>query len=325
MIHTRPVLVTGATGFIGRYLLRELASAAVPTRILSRSGNPAESQAGHSVTVVQGDICNEAALQTALAGCSMLINLAGIAHVDSSDREALYRVNQEAPLRMFRLGQTLGVERMVQVSSTLAADVEAGRDNSAYARSKLAAEQELSAIAKNSQLELTIIRPANVYGPGMRGNLAGMIRRIRNGRMPRLPRTGASLSMIAVTDLAKVLLMAAETPAAAGKTYTLTDGVEYRLSEMEEAIYRETGRERPVWPIPRVVLYAALCVAPLLQKAGLIDAGLNRRTYRNLVSNRIYSNAAAREELEFTPSTDFYRELPQILKAMEQQGVTNPT
>ncbi len=319
------VLVTGATGFIGHTLVPVLCDSGISVNTLVRPGSEAVYENSDLLSIITGDICNDADLQKAMKGCSAVVNLAGVAHVDTGDKEALHKLNQGAPLALFRAAERQGLKRMVHISSSLAEEADAGRDNSAYARSKLTAERELKEAANNSQLELTIIRPVNVYGPGMHGNLAGMIRMIQAGRLPRLPRTTAAISLVGVEDLSRAILLALEKPQAAAKTYTVTDGRDYSLSELEAAIYAESGRKMPAWHSPRVLIYAASLVASLLRKTGLSDTGLSTRTYRNLVSNRIYSNTEICEELGFVPGTDFYRELPRILNAMEQEKASNPS
>jgi len=175
----KKVLVTGAEGFIGTELCHQLASAGFTLVKLSRSRvSPANSEtAGNEFGTegFSGDILDRELLDRALSGVQLVFHLAGIAHVDGPQQEYLQSVNVEGTANLAAAAAAAGVEKMVYFSSSLALAAEQDSpEQTAYGRSKYQAEQSLFAVARNTSLRVTVLRPVNVYGPGMKGNLAAI-------------------------------------------------------------------------------------------------------------------------------------------------------
>ncbi len=311
------VLVTGADGFIGTALCRQLTEAGYPLRTLTRSrALPAGSAVNANAFVTpdfSGDIRDRALLERALTGVRVVFHLAGVAHVDGASEQQLQAVNVEGTAAVAAAALAAGVERLVYFSSSLAVAAEQDAPTqTAYGRSKFEAEQRLLEIARNSSLKVTILRPVNVYGPGMKGNLAAMVRLIGRGRMPPLPRLDTRLSLVGLEDLCRAALLAADDRADFA-TYLVTDGLTYALNEIEASIYRALGKPAPRWRSPRVLFYLAAVAAGLLSRVGLSRTSLGVRTYRNLVTENLHSNQPICDALGFTPHQSFYTDLPELL------------
>jgi nucleoside-diphosphate-sugar epimerase len=202
----RKVLVTGADGFIGTELCRQLTKAGHPLVKLTRSrAQPAADESngnGFGTRDFSGDILDRALLDRALTGVQTVFHLAGIAHVDGPSQEHLQAINVEGTANVAEAAVAAGVERLVYFSSSLAVAAEQNApQQTAYGRSKFEAEQRLLAIARDSSLKVTILRPVNVYGPGMKGNLAALIRLIGRGMLPPLPKLDTQLSLLGLEDL----------------------------------------------------------------------------------------------------------------------------
>ena len=335
----RTILVTGANGFVGQAVCKKLSSAEFSVRALLRGEPPASwSDSGDSASksennnaanlkleIFKGDLAisdlaNTGFLEQACAGCSAVVHLAGIAHVNADP--GLIRdsnVTGTANLLQAAIGQQ--VPRFVLLSSSLAAEIDqADADTSDYAGSKKAAEQLLLNAANENKIEAVILRPVNIYGAGMRGNLARMIELIATGRLPPLPRLTNRISLVGVNDVANVIALALNQAAANGRTYELTDGEQYTIADIEQAVYAAVGRKMPGWRIPRMLLYAAAASAGLWN--GLIGSkasktgGISLRTYHNLLADNLFANDASCTELGFEPSTTLYQELPDIVRAI---------
>ena len=275
-----------------------------------------------------------------------VIHLAGVAHVGQAQAQQARAVNLDATLELLNAAIGAGVRRFVYLSSTLAAAAEQGSgDVTHYGRDKLAVEQALLAAAAEDKIEVVILRSVNIYGAGMRGNIAAMIRLMRAGRLPRLPLLNSKISLVSVTDVAEALVTAAvreldretnagpNNPAAtdneakamtrqqgrAAVRVTLTDGVDYSLNAIQDAIYAAIERHPSRLRLPGVLLFTAASAAELLGYLGLNRSGISRRTYRQLTRDNLFDNTEAQRALGFAPTTTFFEALPSIVAASEEK------
>lgn len=275
-----------------------------------------------------------------------VIHLAGVAHVGQAQAQQARAVNLDATLELLNAAISAGVRRFVYLSSTLAAAAEQGSgDITHYGRDKLAVEQALLSAATESKIEVVILRSVNIYGAGMRGNIAAMIRLMRAGRLPRLPLLNNKISLVSVTDVATALVTAASadldcdpnaesSSSATSNTavntklkrqgnaavrVTLTDGVDYSLNAIQDAIYATIERHPSRLRLPGVLLFAAASAAELLSYLGLSRSGISRRTYRQLTRDNLFDNTEARRALGFVPTTTFFETLPSIAAASREK------
>ncbi len=315
------ILITGATGFVGQALCQQLLGKGFDVQILLRDPeqfNRIPLQLGASY--VLGSLEDELSLEAACSNRDTVIHLAGLAHVGKKQGKQAMEINFHGSSKLLDAAINCGVKRFVFLSSTLADAAEKGQgDVTAYGESKLQFERLLQSAATQEKIESVILRAVNVYGKGMKGNIAAMISMIDRGRLPPLPKTNNQISLISVNDLAYWIVLAMEQSVATGQLYTLTDGQNYSISKLENAIYQALGRPIPGWRTPHMVLYGASLVAGLLFSMGLGNGSISGRTYRNLTSENLHSNEKAVAELGFKPAETFYRQLPEIIDAMHQQ------
>ena len=311
-VNSKLALVTGANGFIGRTLCRCLLEKGFRVHGLVR----AESDVApipDDVEVFRAELDDNADIRTACVGMDVIFHTAGIAHVRTPSPGQLHNINVEGTHNVLAAGAQEKVSRFILISSILAS-----RPDTPYGRSKQLAEQAVMEQAEHFQ-SVTILRPVNVYGPGMKGNIAGLIYRIRSGSLPPLPRLNNHLSLVSVEDLCHAAILAAEKPEAAGQVYTVTDGQRYSPNSLESAIYATLERVKPKWHSPRVVFYAASLAAQLLNSLGIWNNDLGLRTYRNLVDNSEDSCEKITTELGYQPSCTFEDELPSIISMLERK------
>ena len=172
--------------------------------------------------------------------------------------------------------------------------------------------------AQRGEIEVCCLRPVNVYGPGMKGNLASMIRMISKGIFPPLPELSNRLSLVGVDDLCRAALLAAESPIASGKIYPVSDGIAYSMNQLERGIRPASGQTQPRWSVPLCLLHIAAFKMELLSRLLRLDNALGLRSYRTLTSQNIVSNEKISHELGYTPSASFFEALAQILPQLEQ-------
>ena len=313
-------LITGSSGFVGRALLARLATfnqRPPLLRLLER--RPTEPP-----TVFQscaGDLGDPQSLRRACEGIDTVIHLAGIAHVGSAASAEARAINLDGSLSLLRMAIDAGVRRFVFLSSTLSSD-----QSIQYGRDKHAVEEALLAAAAAGSIEVVILRAVNIYGVGMRGNIAAMIRLISSGVLPRLPKLTNRLSLVGVDDVVSALLLAATLDSPADPSalmaklairVTLTDGCTYEINAIEKSIYDAVERSPSHWRLPVVLLFAASAMAELLEKLRIFRSGIGLRTYRNLTRDNVFDNHAAKAELGFEPSTTFFAQIDTLVRRGE--------
>lgn len=313
-------LITGSSGFVGRALLTRLATfnqRPPLLRLLER--RPTEPP-----TVFQscaGDLGDPQSLRRACEGIDTVIHLAGIAHVGSAASAEARAINLDGSLSLLRMAIDAGVRRFVFLSSTLSSD-----QSIQYGRDKHAVEEALLAAAAAGSIEVVILRAVNIYGVGMRGNIAAMIRLISSGVLPRLPKLTNRLSLVGVDDVVSALLLAATLDSPADPSVlmaklairvTLTDGCTYEINAIEKSIYDAVERSPLHWRLPVVLLFAASAMAELLEKLRIFRSGIGLRTYRNLTRDNLFDNHSAKAELGFEPSTTFFAQVDKLVRRSE--------
>ena len=313
-------LITGSSGFVGRALLARLATfnqRPPLLRLLER--RPTEPP-----TVFQscaGDLGDPQSLRRACEGIDTVIHLAGIAHVGSAASAEARAINLDGSLSLLRMAIDAGVKRFVFLSSTLSSD-----QSIQYGRDKHAVEEALLAAAAAGSIEVVILRAVNIYGVGMRGNIAAMIRLISSGVLPRLPKLTNRLSLVGVDDVVSALLLAATLDSPADPSalmaklairVTLTDGCTYEINAIEKSIYDAVERSPSHWRLPVVLLFAASAMAELLEKLRIFRSGVGLRTYRNLTRDNLFDNHSAKAELGFEPSTTFFAQIDKLVRRSE--------
>jgi nucleoside-diphosphate-sugar epimerase len=255
------VLITGASGFIGGTLIAALAGQGRVLRAAVRRPPPYWFPAGVEV-IRHADLMQDVDWRPALDGVDAVIHLAGIADVSSAIAAQRYdRINRAATELLANEAAEMGVERFVFVSSIRAQcwpsadhalterDTPAPAD--AYGRSKLAAEAAVGAAG----VPFTILRPAALYGPGAKGNVAFFFR-LASTRWP-LPVRGLAgrRSLLGIDNFVSAVKFALSTPAAANETYVIADpGRPLRLADIIETLRRARNRRPLLLPMPPLCL-----------------------------------------------------------------------
>ena len=320
----KKVLVTGAAGFIGKNLCEYLLASGFIVRALVKEGGSAVVNFNRNMEQYSGDLLDREFLKRACESVDFVVHLAGLVHVSQPTNEQLCRTNVYGTELLLAAAIEGKVKRFVFMSSSLAAVSNSKTlSTTPYGRAKLAAEESIMSQHNDGNIECVVLRPVNVYGWGMRGNIATLVSLVSKRLAPPLPRLRTLISLIGVEDVCEATRLAILSEDACGKIYTLTDGVQYMINDIEEAIYRQFGRRAPTWRTPRLLVYI-LCmgmegIGKSLNLFGFritLLSGLGIRTYHNLVEDNLFGNDKIREELGFKPKTTFYCSLPKIVEGL---------
>lgn len=267
------ILVTGANGFVGRALCNYLSAAGVAHVGTVRSA----AKCLLPNRVVVGEIHAQTDWRPALTDVSVVIHLANRAHVmqeTAADPLAVFRaVNVEGTLNFARQAAAAGVQRFVYVSSIKVNGEQTGArpfapddtptPSDPYGISKWEAEQGLARLGRETGLEIVVIRPPLIYGPGVKANFLRLVLAVRRGMPLPFGLVHNKRSLVSVANLCSALLACATHPAAAGQTFLVSDGVDLSTPELIRAIAAGAGRPARLLPVPPA---AMLLVARLLGK-----------------------------------------------------------
>jgi nucleoside-diphosphate-sugar epimerase len=286
------VALTGATGFIGQWLLKELPKRGYRLRVLLRRPSSVPVDAASAVV---GDLARPVNMAAALADVDAVIHSAGLAHAMSGLPEDDYRMlNTEATIGLARAAQRAGAKRFVFLSSiraqsgptaeqVLTEDL-APLPTDAYGRSKLAAEQGLAEL----DLDWVALRLVLVYGAGVKGNMAQLLRFARAPYPLPLRLLAARRSLLSLDNLAAAVDAVLAAPAPLRRPLIVADREALTLPEMIAAMRRGLGRRPGLLPVP-----------PRLLEAGLRAAG--RSEIYDRLAGALVADPSALVRLGWTP------------------------
>lgn len=291
------VLITGASGFVGQAV----------SKALSLNGHEIVRAVSKEQTdaLVVGDIGPETNWKEALKKCGVVIHLAARVHVmnerSSNPMTEFRRVNVEGTAALARQAAAAGVKRFIFLSSIkvngeysesgkpfTASD--APRPEDPYGISKYEAEKLLEAIASETGMEVVIIRPPLVYGPGVKANFESMMRWLSKGLpLPLAAITGNRRSFVAIDNLVDLVMTCLNSPNAANQTFLVSDGEDLSTAQLLERMGAAMGKPARLFYLPSALL-----------KLGTIL--LNRpSTYQRLCGTLQLDIAKARQLLGWAP------------------------
>lgn len=261
------VLVTGASGFVGRALTAHLVALGGWEVMAMTRATPANPVAG-----AQYLLTSTTPWQTALVGVDVMVHAAARVHVLNDDPvksvAEFERANVDLTLQLARQAATAGVRRFVFLSSigvngvktevgTAFSENDPPQPHNPYAHSKLKAELGLRQIAEEAGLEVVIIRPPLVYGPGVRANFAALMRAVQRGWPLPLGAVHNLRSMVAIDNLVDFIATCMAHPQAGNQTFLVSDGHDVSSAGLVRDLAQAMGVPARLLSVPVPLLWIA--------------------------------------------------------------------
>ena len=251
------VLVTGASGFVGAYLVRFLAARNFAVRAASRSG---QTSAG-SEAVVLPDLASDFDAGPLVDGMDAVVHLAGIAHATSAIPDAVYHaVNAGAARKLAIAAGQAGVRQFILMSSVRAQSGPCANGSlteaiepvptDSYGRSKLAAELAAEAVLEGSRTANVSLRPVLIYGPGVKGNMRTLERLARSRTLLPLGGLSAKRSLLSLENLGSAVEHCLRTSPAVRGTYLVADASPVSVAQIIASMRAGLGRSPGLISIP---------------------------------------------------------------------------
>jgi len=311
------ILITGGTGFIGRYLVKELASQGALCRVLIRLTSDTSALNGIAgVELWKGDLTQLQTLVGIAEGIDYVFHLAAEGHVSAMSEEAFNKftkVNVDGTINLLTECRSHNVKKFVHFSSTAAMglikkqvvnETDAPRPVTPYQKSKLKSEKVALKLGKDFAIPTVVVRPCMIYGIGGKGEFYKISQLMRKGMFPRVGRGRNLTPLIHVTDVVQGAIKAMRN-GISGEVYLLASDCSIDLNEMRHFIMQAWGT-KAIYPY--VPVRFALCVAWCLEFLAKLTGKAPIATRQNVIStacDRQFSIEKAKRKLGYTPQISF--------------------
>jgi nucleoside-diphosphate-sugar epimerase len=262
------ILVTGASGFVGQAVCYQ---AALKGFTVCASVRNLQAAPVNVHSVVRAELTSETDWTHMLCGVEVLVHCAARVHVMHETAfdvlSAFRKVNVDATLNLARQAAAAGIKRFIFISSVKVngeftepehpfTEDDAADPQDAYGKSKLEAELGLRLIAADTGMEVVIIRPPLVYGPGVKANFAVLVRTVKHGLPLPLGAVQNQRSLVALDNLVDFIILCIYHPDAANQTFLVSDGHDISTTELVRCIAKVAMVPARLLPVPRWALLA---------------------------------------------------------------------
>jgi len=323
-------LVTGATGFIGPYLIKRLTTLGHTCRCLIRPGSDGIPLKEFKVEFFTGDITDSGTLDGIADGMDGLIHMATLGHMSnfSADESQFDAVNVQGTVNIMNSVLAAGVKKIVHCSTVAAMGIcrdmpateeSVCRPHHPYGKSKLQAEQEVLHMVREQGLPAAIIRFSMVYGPGDPRDILKLTRLAKKGLFPKVGKRPKLTPLIHVEDAVGGTLAALE-KGKPGEIYLITNKQSEPFDRLRKIIQESLGIHRIPLVFPE---WVALSLAAIVEKTFSLAGKtppVSRKNIESTLADRVFSIEKAQKELGFNPMIDPEIGLRETVKWYQEKG-----
>jgi dihydroflavonol-4-reductase len=322
------VLVTGATGFTGGHLARELTRHGYQVRGLARRTPQARELETSGIEPAMGTLEDRASLARAVKDVDVVYHVAAVYRQAGIPASTYRAVNATAVGDLIEVAASAGARRVVHCSTVgVHGDIEhppATEDaplkpGDIYQLTKLEGERVAREASARTGMAVTIARPSGIYGPGDR-RLLKLFRGIARRRFVVLGSGDIFYHLTYIDDLVEGFRLCGEVPAAAGRTYILAGGEVTTLNELMTVIAREAGVSPPRWKLPVWPFWLAGAACEFVCVPLGIEPPIYRRRVDFFTKSRAFDISRARSELGYTPQVDLREGVQKTLTWYRERG-----
>ncbi len=321
-------LVTGASGFVGGHLVRELLKQGDQVRILHRSGSNLEKFAGLAVEPCAGDLSDRASLLQAMRGVDVVYHCAALYREAKFPDSAYWTVNFEGTRNALEAARECNVGRFIHTSTTgVMGSIEnppASEDHpylpgDVYQESKTEAEKLALEWFRGGKIDGCVIRPAMIWGPEDR-RLFKLFKGVAFRSLPIIGDGRTLNHYILVQDLARAYRLAAEVPGARGQLFLIANERYVTLEYTLQVIAKIYGVSLFPFKIPALPVQLLGSVVEKICKPFGLEPPIHRRRVDFFVKSRAFDTSKAARELGFKPSFTFEKETEVVARWYVENG-----
>lgn len=314
------VLVTGATGFVGQALVQRMLQEGWRVRCAVRTVSDLERLPRDVEAVAVGPIDQETTWTPLLTGVDMVVHLAARTHMTREGTDvplSAYRlINVASTEHLARAAADAGVKRFIYLSSVKVngegraepyTEEDPPAPEEAYGISKWEAEKALHSIAGKTGMEIVIIRPPLVYGPGVKANFLQMMRIIRKGMPLPLASIDNQRSFVYLENLLDAVVSCMVHPKAVNQTYLVSDGEDVSTPQLVRCTAAALGRPARLFP----------CAPSLLRLSGKLTG--RSKAIDRLLGSLTIDSSKIRTELGWAPSYSMEQGLRETAEWFKRQ------
>lgn len=318
-----PVLVTGATGFVGGHLTRKLSELGARVTVLVRkTANPhtlAELQ-DLGVQVEYGDVCDVDSIERAMQGAQIVFHIAALFRQAKFPDSVYFDVNVQGTKNILDVAERQGVDRVVHCSTIgvhshipnpPANENEPYRPGDIYQHTKCEGEKVAKECFASGRVKGVVVRPAMIWGEGDR-RLLKLFRGVARRKLPVIGNGKTLTHWVYVHDLVQGILLAGCKEQALGQTYIFAGRSAKTMNELYAAVAKAAGVQVLPFKIPATPLQIAGGIMEVLCKPFGIEPPLYRRRVDFYTKHRSFDISKAQNELGYQPANDFETETRNI-------------
>lgn len=326
------ILITGASGFIGRYLLKALLVEGHHCRCLVRASRKLDVVFEHeNIELFQGDITKPETLENIGTGIEAVYHLAAAGHVAAVSAEAeksFFELNVDGTVNLIKACAKGDVKRFFHFSSTAAIglprvtvidETVECRPQTPYQKSKYQSEIAAFETGKENGIDVAVLRPCMVYGPGGEGEFLKFCRLIKKGVFPRIGLGKNLTPIVHVEDVVQAAVKALDN-AVPGEVYFIASETSPKLSEIHRLICQAMHIKRFYFYVPLLLAYIA---GYFFEKVSLINGKPPLVSRRNIIStsvDRTFDILKAKSRFGYNPSMDIENQIPTTVKWFQKTG-----